>query len=85
MYQVGQGSLEGRYPIHFHKNGDMPNSYVTGVSVHNSYSRLVTLHGVRFIRVSYCVGYEVAGHMFFIEDGSETKNIIEFNIGINTR
>jgi len=43
------------------------------------------LHGIRYLRVSYCVGYEIFGHNYFIEDGSETNNIIEYNLGINTR
>ena len=85
MYQVGQGNIVGRYPIHFHKCGDMADSYVKGVSVHHSNSRLVTLHGVRFISVTNSVGFEIFGHNFFIEDGSETKNTLEFNLGINTR
>jgi hypothetical protein len=63
----------------------MPSSYVHGISVHHSYSRLVTLHGVRFIKVSHSVGYEIPGHNYFIEDGSETKNTLENNIAINTR
>jgi hypothetical protein len=35
--------------------------------------------------VSESVGFEVFGHNFFIEDGSETKNTLDGNIGINTR
>jgi hypothetical protein len=53
--------------------------------VHHSNSRMVTLHGVRFIKVSDSVGFEIFGHNYFIEDGSETKNTLEGNIGINTR
>jgi hypothetical protein len=49
----------------------MPSSWVKGVSVHHSNSRLVTIHGTNFIKVSYSVGFEVFGHSFFIEDGSE--------------
>jgi len=63
----------------------MANSYVKGISVHHSNSRLVTLHGVRFISVTDSVGYEIFGHAYFIEDGSETKNVIDGNIMINTR
>ncbi len=83
--QVGQSTIVGRYPIHFHKAGDLFNSYVEGVAVHRSYSRLVTLHGVRFVRVSDSVGFEIFGHNYFVEDGSESKNVLEGNIGINTR
>jgi len=75
----------GRYPIHFHHCGDMRNSYVKGVAVHHSNSRLCTLHGVRFITVSKSVGYEIFGHNYFIEDGSETLNTLDENLAINTR
>lgn len=63
----------------------MPKSWVKGISVHHSNSRVVTLHGVRYVKVSESVGFEVFGHNYFIEDGSETKNILDSNIGINTR
>lgn len=49
FYDVGQGNIIGRYPIHFHQTGDMLQSYVTGNSVHDSQARLVTLHDVRFL------------------------------------
>lgn len=85
MYQVGQGNIFGRYPIHFHHAGDLPNSWVDNVAVHHSNSRLVTLHGVRFVKVTNSVGFEIFGHNIFIEDGSETKNTIDGNLIINTR
>jgi hypothetical protein len=31
------------------------------------------------------VGYDFFGHGYFIEDGSESKNIVENNLGMNTK
>ena len=41
FYDVGQGTIISRYPIHFHLTGDMLQSYVTGNSVHDSQARMV--------------------------------------------
>lgn len=67
--QCGQPRIVGRYCIHFHMAGDVPDSYVKGNAVHHSYARILTLHGVRFLTASHNVGYLVKGHNFFVEDG----------------
>jgi hypothetical protein len=59
----------GRYPIHFHMNGDVTESYVRGNSVHRSYARVTTLHAVSYLTVEYNVGYKAYGHNIFLEDG----------------
>ena len=78
--QVGQPRIIGRYPIHFHLNGEMFDSYVVGNSIHDSYARCVTIHGVHFLRVSNNVGFNHFGHGIFMEDGIETNNIITNNL-----
>jgi hypothetical protein len=67
--QCGQPRIVGRYCIHFHMAGDVSDSYVIGNSVHHSHARILTLHGVHYLRAAYNVGYYVKGHNFFIEDG----------------
>ena len=47
FHHMGQSTIVGRYPIHFHQNGDIMKSYVEGNSIHDSFARFVTLHGVR--------------------------------------
>ena len=54
---MGQSTIVGRYPIHFHQNGDMMKSYVEGNSVHDSNARMITLHGVRYILEFYKLIY----------------------------
>ena len=50
-------------------NGDVADSFVKGNAVHESFARVITLHAIQFLHVSYNVGYRVRGHNFFIEDG----------------
>ena len=65
-------------------NGDVSDSYVKGNSVHDSFARILTLHGVKFLRATENVGYRVKGHNFFVEDGIETHNLIEKNLVISS-
>lgn len=69
FYHCGQPAILGRYCIHFHMNGDVPSSFVRGNSVHDSFARVVTIHGVHNLLVERNVGYRVSGHNFFVEDG----------------
>lgn len=62
----GQPAILGRYCIHFHMAGEVPTSFVRGNAVHDSFARVVTIHGVHFLTVEYNVGYRVRGHNFFV-------------------
>ena len=64
--------------------GDVVGSYSIGNSVHNSMARILTIHGVHHLYVAWNVGYKVKGHNFFLEDGIETNNIIEYNLAISS-
>ena len=44
------------------------------LSIHDSYSRFVTVHGTHEAIVKDVVGYNCHGHGFFLEDGYETEN-----------
>jgi len=83
--KVGQPKIIGRYPIHFHMNGDVSNSYVLGNAVHESYARVCTMHAVQYLTVRWNVGYDAAGHNFFFEDGIERHNVLEYNLAIHSR
>jgi hypothetical protein len=83
--RVGQPAIIGRYPMHFHMNGDVSNSYVRGNAVHNSFARVLTIHAIQYLKVTKNVGYNAAGHNFFFEDGIERHNVLEENLAIRTR
>ena len=81
---VGQGFIIGRYPMHFHRIDDASESFCIGNAVHQSWARIVAIHDTHFLTVQKNVGYRVYGHNYFIEDGIETNNLLEDNLGIST-
>lgn len=82
--KCGQPRIIGRYCIHFHMNGDVSESFARGNAVHDSMARVITLHGVHYLTVEYNVGYNVKGHNYFIEDGIETNNLLQYNLAISS-
>ncbi len=82
---VGQAFRLGRYPIHFHLNGDVSDSYVRGNGIHHTFNRAVTIHAVDNLLVEKNVAYNILGHAYFLEDGIEQGNIIQDNLGVFVR
>ncbi|XP_072034167.1 fibrocystin-L-like [Amphiura filiformis] len=82
---AGQAFRLGRYPIHFHLNGDVTGNYVRGCSIHGTFNRAVTIHGVHNLLVEHNVAYDIMGHAYFLEDGIETNNIIQYNFAVSVR
>ncbi len=76
---VGQAFRLGRYPIHFHINGDMSGSYVRGSSIHHSFNRAINIHNSHNILIENNVVYDIVGGAFFLEDGIETGNVFQYN------
>jgi hypothetical protein len=65
--------------------GAVHKSYARHNSIHHSYNRAVTIHGVHYLRVINNFAFHTMGHTFFIEDAAETKNLIEHNLAMKTR
>jgi len=63
---AGQAFRLGRYPIHFHLEGDVHGSYVKGCAIHRSFNRAVTMHGVHNLVVERNVIYDILGRVFCI-------------------
>ena len=83
--EVGQAFRVGRYPIHFHINGNASSSYVRGNGIHRSFNRACTIHAVDNLVVEHNVAFNVKGLSFFIEDGVEENNIVQYNLAVFTR
>lgn len=64
--------------------GSVDSSYVTGVSIHESYNRAFAIHGTHNLRLHDNVVYNAMGHNFFLEDAVETRNVITQNLVIKT-
>ena len=82
---AGQAFRLGRYPIHFHLNGDVTGSYVRGCGIHHTFNRAVTIHDVNNLLVENNVAYNIMGHAYFLEDGVEIGTIIQDNLGVFVR
>ena len=78
--QAGQGLKLGKYPIHFHMVGNVSQSYVKNCSVHHSFNRGITIHGVDNLLVEHNVVFDTRGHTIFTEDGTERFNVIRYNL-----
>ena len=82
LFHVGQAYRLGRYPIHFHMNGDMPSSYVSECAIHQSFNRATNIHASNYITVERTVIYDIMGGAFFLEDGIEIGNTFKNNLAI---
>jgi cell surface hyaluronidase len=82
---LGRRATLGAYPIHFHLAGDGGGSFVTGSSIVHSANRCLTIHGTSGVRVERNVAFDTIGHCYFLEDGAETGNVLDGNLGMLTR
>lgn len=84
LAQVGQAFQLGRYPIHFHMIGTVHGSYIRGNSIHHTYNRACTLHGVHYLTIEDNFAFQTMGHTYFIEDAAETENNLIRNLAMKT-
>ena len=82
---AGQAFRLGRYPIHYHLNGNVSGSYVRGCGIHHTFNRAVTVHAVDYLLIENNVAFNILGHAYFLEDGIEEHNIIQDNLGVFVR
>lgn len=84
FFRMGQRGRMGRYPIHFHLMGQTSTgSFVHGSSIHRSFNRCLTIHGSHNVQVRSNVAFDAPGHCYFLEDGIETGNVFEGNLGMS--
>jgi cell migration-inducing and hyaluronan-binding protein len=85
LNRMGQNMHLARYPMHWHIVGDAKGQYFENSSIHDTFSRCVTIHGTNDVRVQNNVTYKTVGHCFFLEDGIEHGNQIVHNLAILTK
>ncbi|HZF45353.1 MAG TPA: G8 domain-containing protein, partial [Sphingomonadaceae bacterium] len=83
--RMGQHMHLARYPIHWHIIGEGQGQYIRNSSIHDTYSRCVTVHGTNNLRIENNVTFNTVGHCFFLEDAVETGNQFVRNLGIQTK
>ncbi len=80
---LGKAGKLARYPIHFHLvRNSMRGSSIIGASIWDSHNRFVTIHGTDYMVVRDCVGYQSLGNGFFMEDATESYNLLENNLAV---
>src|SRR5271170_4383384 len=85
LNRMGQNMHLARYPIHWHLLGDGQGQYIENSSIHDTYSRCVTVHGTNNVRVENNVAFNTVGHCYFLEDAVETGNQFIHNLGMMTK
>src|SRR6187549_1933023 len=85
LNRMGQHMTLARYPIHWHLVGDAMGQYIKNASIHDTFSRCVTVHGTNDLRVENNVTYNIIGHCFFLEDGIEHGNEFVRNLAIQIK
>jgi cell migration-inducing and hyaluronan-binding protein len=85
LNRMGQNMHLARYPIHWHLGGEGQGQYIENSSIHDTYSRCVTVHGTNNVRVENNVTFNNVGHCFFLEDAVETGNQFIHNLAILTK
>jgi hypothetical protein len=83
---LGQMGRLGRYPMHWHLTGHAPIDYLRFSSIWSSFHRAVVLHRTHGAEVRGNVAANIWSHTFVVgEDGNETGNVVEDNLGILTK
>ncbi|MCV6586609.1 MAG: hypothetical protein OIF47_13830 [Marinibacterium sp.] len=80
-YRMGQEGVLGRYPVHWHKlQTDGAGQYASGISVHGSYNKGITIHDTNETWVEDTVIFDTLGHGVYFEDATETGNVLKDNL-----
>ena len=82
---MGQKKLLARYPMHWHMAGNVDGQYFRRNAVWKTFNRCLTIHGTNNLRAAGNVCYDNIGHALFVEDGAETGNVLNDNLGLVTR
>ncbi len=83
--KMGQKKVLARYPMHWHMMGAVNGQYFRRNSIWRTFNRCVTVHGSNNAAVQGNVCYDNLGHAYFLEDGAETGNTFEDNLGVLTQ
>lgn len=83
--RMGQAGRLGRYPIHWHLAGDVNGQYVRETAVWKTNNRCITIHGTDRAVARDNVCYDHQGHGYFLEDGAESGNTLDHNLGLVAR
>ncbi|MEP6607657.1 MAG: G8 domain-containing protein [Burkholderiaceae bacterium] len=83
--RMGQFNRPGRYPLHWHNNGDAADSSVVGCLIHKSYQRGIVAVGSRRVRISGNVVVKPYGHGYIVESEDNSPQLVTTNLALRPR
>lgn len=83
--RMGQLNRPGRYPLHWHNNGDAAESCVSGCLVHSSYQRGIVTVGSRHVRINGNVVLKPYGHGYIVESEDNSPQLVTTNLALRPR
>ena len=83
--RMGQFNRPGRYPLHWHNNGDAADSSVVGCLIHQSYQRGIVAVGSPHVRISGNVVVKPYGHGYIVESEDNSPQLITTNLALRPR
>ena len=83
--RMGQFNRPGRYPLHWHDNGDAADSSVIGCLIHQSYQRGIVTVGSRHVRISGNVVMKPYGHGYIVESEDNSPQLVTTNLALRPR
>jgi cell migration-inducing and hyaluronan-binding protein len=83
--RMGQFNRPGRYPLHWHNNGDAVDSSVIGCLIHQSYQRGIVTVGSRNVRISGNVVIKPFGHGYIVESEDNSPQLVTTNLALRPR
>ena len=82
---MGQSGLKGRHPIYFNRVGSASKSYIKNSVIREAYNRGVVLASTDNLRVEGNDVYDVKGHAYSLEDGTEQNNVFHDNYAVKVQ
>jgi len=83
--RMGQFNCPGRYPLHWHNNGDAAESSVVGCLIHQSYQRGIVTVGSRHVRICGNVVMKPYGHGYIVESEDNSPQLVTTNLALRPR
>lgn len=83
--QFGQMGKAWRFPVNFHMCRSVDGSVVSKNVIREAYYKCVVAQGTDDLSIKDNVAFDTRGHCYALQDGSETGNTFEGNLGVYTR
>ncbi|PRP86517.1 hypothetical protein PROFUN_05299 [Planoprotostelium fungivorum] len=85
LTRMGQLTVLGRYPIHFHVIRNAAGAFITDMSLPRFTHSDAASSDSNYVVVRNTVSFNTYGHCLFFEDGSEQGNVLDTNLVVWAR